>query len=48
MAPALPAPVSAARWTAETVDQHVAEVRALFLETLGQAGADEVPLKRVK
>lgn len=41
-------PVATAQWRAETVDQHVADVRALFLETLGQTSASDVPLKRVK
>ncbi len=42
------APVSTQQWSAETVDRHVDDVRGLFLEMLGQAGAEEVPLKRVK
>lgn len=42
-------PVLTDRWTAETVDQHVADVRALFLEQLGQNRPAEMPpLKRVK
>ncbi len=41
-------PVLTDEWAAETVDQHVADVRALFLEQLGQNRPVEVPLKRVK
>lgn len=41
-------PVYTDRWLAATVEQHVADVRALFLEALGQNGPAEVPLKSVK
>ncbi|MFK8053501.1 MAG: HAD-IB family hydrolase [Woeseiaceae bacterium] len=40
-------PVDTSRWKKTTIDDHVAEVRQLFLETLGQA--DELkPVKKVK
>ncbi|NNE61946.1 MAG: 1-acyl-sn-glycerol-3-phosphate acyltransferase, partial [Woeseia sp.] len=42
-------PVMTDDWRPETVDQHVAEVRDLYLETLGQAAPDVSPaLTRVK
>lgn len=42
------APVHTDGWSAETVDAHVAEVRALFLRTLGQERQAPAALKRVK
>ena len=35
-------------WSAETVDEHVAEVRALFLKELEQAVPPPIALKRIK
>lgn len=42
------APIDTSKWTAETVDEHVEDVRNAFVEVLGQQ-VDEAPrLKRVK
>ena len=41
-------PVPTDGWAAETVDTHVADVRARFLEKLGQERPPETVLKRVK
>ncbi len=34
-------PVDTSDWTVETIDQHVADVRQMFLDTLGQTEEDE-------
>ncbi len=41
-------PLKTDTWSAETVEQHVAEVRGQFLETLGQTMRSPAQLKRVK
>ncbi|MBT8079034.1 MAG: 1-acylglycerol-3-phosphate O-acyltransferase, partial [Gammaproteobacteria bacterium] len=41
-------PVHTERWSAETVDKHVAHVRAMFLEALGQETTQPARLKSVK
>ena len=41
-------PLQTDKWTAETVDQHVAEVRDQFLEVLGQKPRSPAKLKSVK
>ncbi len=41
-------PVNTDSWSAETVDEHVAKIRQMFLEKLGQAKNREVKLRRVK
>jgi putative phosphoserine phosphatase/1-acylglycerol-3-phosphate O-acyltransferase len=41
-------PVNTDNWKAETVDEHVAQIRQMFLEKLGQAKNREVKLRRVK
>jgi len=39
-------PVDTSDWSAETIEEHVAEVRALFMETLGQAEEAEAVTRR--
>jgi len=41
-------PVDTSLWTPQTVDQHLADVRDMFLETLGQSVAPRTQLKSVK
>ena len=41
-------PVNTDGWKAETVDEHVAKIRQMFLEKLGQSKNSEVKLRRVK
>lgn len=41
-------PVSTTGWQAETVDQHVGDVRKMFLDTLGQSTRSQRQLRRVK
>jgi len=41
-------PLKTDTWSAETVEQHVAEVRQLFLQALGQTSSSAARLKRVK
>ncbi len=41
-------PYDTSGWTADTVDDHVAEVRNAFLKTLGQIAEQPARLKRVK
>jgi putative phosphoserine phosphatase/1-acylglycerol-3-phosphate O-acyltransferase len=41
-------PVDTSNWTSETIDEHVASVRAMFLHTLGQDKAQRsIPKLRV-
>jgi len=42
------APVRTDKWSAESVDKHVADVRRKFLRTLGQERASPATLRRVK
>jgi len=41
-------PLNTEKWAAETVEQHVEEVREQFLEVLGQTSRSPAKLKRVK
>ncbi len=41
-------PISTAKWSAATIDQHVDEVRQLFLHTLGQESTESKRLRSVK
>jgi putative phosphoserine phosphatase/1-acylglycerol-3-phosphate O-acyltransferase len=41
-------PVSTTDWTKETIDQHIDDVRQMFLKTLGQTRNANVKLRQVK
>lgn len=41
-------PVNTKDWDVETIDEHIASVRKMFLEVLGQSDAGDVRLRRVK